>query len=106
MSHTIRQTLNRRKTIRAGLFLVYFLAATAMAAAGTPTSRAWEAPLVIPTYELGAPDPNPPLLDWNRRRWRPVYPYTMLDELTNRRVEKSYKAVYLENEYLRVVVLP
>ncbi|HJQ24207.1 MAG TPA: DUF5107 domain-containing protein [Blastocatellia bacterium] len=61
---------------------------------------------MIPTYELGAPDPNPPLLDWGRRRWRPVYPYTMLDELTGRRVETSYKAVYLENEYLRVVVLP
>ncbi|MBA3441099.1 MAG: DUF5107 domain-containing protein [Pyrinomonadaceae bacterium] len=68
--------------------------------------RVWEASLIIPTYELGPPDPNPALLDWGRRRSRPVYPYTMLDTLTDKRVEKSYKAVYLENEYLRVTVLP
>ena len=68
--------------------------------------RVWEAPLSIPTYELGEPDPNPALLDWQRRKWRPVYPYPMLDTLTNRKVEKSYKAVYLENEYLKVTVLP
>jgi tetratricopeptide (TPR) repeat protein len=68
--------------------------------------RVWESPLSIPTYELGEPDPNPALLDWQRRKWRPVYPYPMLDTLTNRRVDKNYKAVYLENEYLKVTVLP
>ncbi|HVQ40409.1 MAG TPA: DUF5107 domain-containing protein, partial [Pyrinomonadaceae bacterium] len=68
--------------------------------------RVWESPLTIQTYELGEPDPNPALLDWQRRKWRPVYPYPVLDSLTNRRVEKSYKAVYLENEYLKVTVLP
>lgn len=61
---------------------------------------------MIPTYELGPPDPNPALLDWTRRKWRPVYPYAMLDTLTNNRVEKTYRAVNLENEYLRVTVLP
>lgn len=70
---------------------------------GSPV-RVWEAPLIIPTYELGLPDPNPALL--NSRGSRPVYPYSMLDNLTDRRVQKSYKAVYLENEYLRVTVLP
>ena len=41
-----------------------------------------------------------------RPRWRPVYPYTMLDTLTHRRVEHTYRAVFVENEYLRVTVLP
>ncbi len=68
--------------------------------------RVWEAPLVIPTYELGPPNPYPALLDWQRRRWRPVYPYPFLDALNDKRTEKSHKAVYLENEYLRVIVLP
>ena len=68
--------------------------------------RVWEAPLSIPTYELGPPNPYPALLDWQRRKWRPVYPYPFLDALTNKRTEKIYKAVYLENEYLRVSVLP
>jgi tetratricopeptide (TPR) repeat protein len=68
--------------------------------------RVWEAPLSIPTYELGPANPYPALLDWQRRKWRPVYPYPFLDALTNKRTEKSHKAVYLENEYLRVTVLP
>ncbi len=64
-------------------------------------ARVWEEKLVIPTYELGAPDPNPA---WGSRR--PVYPYPRLDTLTKRRVEKAWQAVYLENEYLKVTVLP
>jgi len=68
--------------------------------------RVWEAPLSIPTYELGPPNPYPALVDWQRRKWRPVYPYPFLDSLTSKRTDKTYKAVYLENEYLRVSVLP
>ena len=68
--------------------------------------RVWEAPLVIPTYELGPPNPYPALLDWQRRKWRPVYPYPFLDSLSSTKTNKTWKAVYLENEYLRVSVLP
>ncbi|MEK7405899.1 MAG: DUF5107 domain-containing protein [Acidobacteriota bacterium] len=67
-------------------------------------ARVWEAPLVIPTYELGPADPNP-VFPYARGR-RPIYPYPALNSLTDRRVEKPYKAVYLENEYLKVTVLP
>ena len=84
--------------------LLSVIAAQAQASKDAP--RVWEGPLVIPTYELGPPNPYPALLDWQRRKWRPVYPYPFLDALTNKRTDKSYKAVYLENEYLRVTVLP
>ena len=67
-------------------------------------ARVWEAPLVIPTYELGSPNPNPALLGAGGSR--PIYPYPMLDSLSNHRIEKTYKAVYLENEYVKVTVLP
>ncbi len=88
------------------VLLVLASLATATHAQSEKFPRVWEAPLVIPTYELGPPDPNPALLDGPRRRWRPTYPYPMLDTLTNKRVEKRYIAVHLENEYLRVTVLP
>jgi tetratricopeptide (TPR) repeat protein len=95
------------KVLRAVVLAAFALSLGASVRAQSDKSpRVWESPLVIPTYELGAPDPNPALLDWNRRKWRPVYPYPMMDTLTTRRVEKSYKAVYLENEYLKVTVLP
>src|SRR5689334_25447439 len=61
------------------------------------TARVWEGPLNIPTYELGPPNPYPALLDWQRRKWRPVYPYPFLDSLTNKHSDKTYKAVFLEN---------
>jgi tetratricopeptide (TPR) repeat protein len=77
------------------------LAAMCCAASATPAARVWEEKLVIPTYELGPPDPYPA---WGARR--PIYPYARLDTLTNRRVDKPYDAVYLENEYLKVTVLP
>ena len=68
--------------------------------------RVWEAPLVIPTYELNSPNPYPALLDSQRRKWRPVYPYPFLDSLGSQKTDKSWEAVYLENEYLKVTVLP
>ena len=83
---------------------VFTYAATTNAQETKP--RVWEAPLVIPTYELGPPNPYPALLDWQRRKWRPVYPYPFLDSLSSTKTNKTWKAVYLENEYLRVSVLP
>ena len=68
--------------------------------------RVWEAPLSIPTYELNPPNPFPAVLDWQRRKWRPVYPYPFLDSLGTQKVDKQWKAVYLENEYLKVTILP
>ena len=91
---------------------ILFLASTflsgppAQAQTAKDSPRVWEAPLMIPTYELGPPNPYPALLDGQRRKWRPVYPYPFLDALNTKRTEKNHKAVYLENEYLRVTVLP
>jgi tetratricopeptide (TPR) repeat protein len=79
---------------------------TAYGQAANDQPRVWEAPLVIPTYELGPPNPYPALIDWQRRKWRPVYPYPFLDSLSNKKTDKSWKAVYLENEYLKVTILP
>jgi tetratricopeptide (TPR) repeat protein len=65
--------------------------------------QAWSGKITIPTYSLGPADPNPsfPLIDSNG-----IYPYTMLDDLSDDRVSKTYQALYLENRYLRVAILP
>ena len=65
--------------------------------------RVWQGNLEIPTYLLGADDPNPPFALAEHRR---IYPYTMMDDLTDRLETKSYQAVFLENEYLKAIVLP
>jgi tetratricopeptide (TPR) repeat protein len=62
-----------------------------------------ESTIQIPTYVLGSEDPNPPFQLLNEHE---IYPYTMLDDLTDRRELKSYRAILLENEYLRATILP
>jgi hypothetical protein len=70
--------------------------------------RMWEEPLTIPTYRVGDPDPNPILYAGRAYQGAkgPVYPYPMLDKLTDTREERSYTAVYLENRVVKVCVLP
>jgi tetratricopeptide (TPR) repeat protein len=93
------------KSFIALVALTIFLTGTAVGQT-RDVPRVWEAPLSIPTYELNPPNPFPALLDSQRRKWRPVYPYPFLDSLGNQKIDKSWKAVYLENEYLKVTVLP
>lgn len=71
--------------------------------ASSQAVRAWEGPLTIPTYKLGPADPNPPFPLVSKK---PVYPYTILDDLTDNRIPVTYRAIYLENKYLKIVILP
>jgi hypothetical protein len=64
----------------------------------------WQGTLTLPTYEEGAPDPNPPFDQYANGRFN--YPYTLRDNLTNRRTDHAWRAVFLENEYLKCSVLP
>ena len=66
--------------------------------------RVWQGALSLPTYEEGLPDPNPPFDQFTTNRFN--YPYTLRNNLTSNRVEKAWRAVYLENEYLKCSVLP
>ncbi len=66
--------------------------------------RAWEDVITLPTYEEGPPNPNPPFDFFAPRRIN--YPYTIRDNLTDRRASKEWRVLNLENEYLKCVVLP
>ncbi len=74
--------------------------------------RAWEGSLTIPTYPW-EDDVNPKFwaLEGPARLSTTVkgsitYPYTMQDHLSRTKVDRSYKALFLENEYLKVTCLP
>jgi len=66
--------------------------------------RVWEGTLTLPTYEEGLPDPNPPFDQFTTNRFN--YPYTLRNNLSSRRVDHAWRALYLENEYLKCSVLP
>jgi tetratricopeptide (TPR) repeat protein len=77
--------------------------AVSSSAAQAQAVHAWEGTITIPTYKLGPADPDPPFPLTNST---PVYPYTVLDDLTDDRAPETYKAIYIENEYLKLTVLP
>jgi len=70
--------------------------------------KVWEDTLTVPTYVAGPPDKNP--FFYTGRTYQgargEVYPYPMYDNLTDRVENKAYKALYLENEYVKICVLP
>jgi len=72
------------------------------------TVKVWETNIVIPTYLVGAPEPNPMFYFGRQSQGAqaPIYPYPMYDVLTGKKADKTYKIVYLENEYLRIGILP
>ena len=70
--------------------------------------KAWRELVTIPTYEVGKPDKNPMFLE--KRVYQGssgvVYPYPVIESISDEKVDKEYQAVWLENEYIKVMVLP
>lgn len=83
-------------------------------AAAKPDSqvKAWEGTLTLPTYTWEN-DINPKFwaLELGTKMAVKggdpiVYPYVMQDQLSRTKVDRTYKALFLENEYLKVTCLP
>ena len=93
---------------RVVIFSITLITSFVTSAPADSTVKIYEEPLVIPTYEVGKPDPNPRFYTGRTYQGAQgrVYPYPMQDVLTDSRKDKTYKAVYLENEYIKVSVLP
>ena len=85
---------------RAALVLFFLIAPISLRA----QVRVWEGTLDLPTYEEGSPDPNPPFDQFATGRFN--YPYTLRNEITNLRQNHHWRAIYLENDYLKCSVLP
>ena len=70
--------------------------------------KAWKEDVVIPTYEIGEPDKNPMYLE--KRVYQGssgvVYPYPVIEKISDKPVDHTWHAIYLENEYIKVMVLP
>jgi tetratricopeptide (TPR) repeat protein len=84
------------------------ISAAAAAAAGDEPVRAWVEDLVIPTYPVGDPEKNP--VFYSGRTYQgakgPMYPYPLLDKLSEAKVDRTYRAVCMENRWIKVCILP
>jgi hypothetical protein len=56
-------------------------------------------PVTLPAYRIGPPSVFP---SWRHNN----YPYTLLETLTDTLGSQSYKAVTLENKFVKILVLP
>jgi tetratricopeptide (TPR) repeat protein len=70
--------------------------------------KAWTEPVVIPTYRPMPPDKNPMFLE--KRVYQgssgAVYPLSFTDRISTEAVDHTWQAVHIENEFVRVMVLP
>jgi tetratricopeptide (TPR) repeat protein len=67
--------------------------------------RVREDKLNLPTYDEGAPDPNPQFAAFSHEYF-PNYPYTIRTPVNKIRHMTQWRAIILENEYLSCRVLP
>ena len=74
----------------------------------TERVRAWEETVTIQTYPAPAPDRNPMFLD--KRVYQgssgKVYPNPITDHISDTKFDKPYRAIFLENEFIRIMILP
>lgn len=70
--------------------------------------RVWEESAVIPTYPAGEPIKHPMFLE--KRVYQgssgKVYPYPVIDKICDEKVERRYKLVWLENDFLKIAIMP
>lgn len=70
--------------------------------------RAWEEDILLPTYEAGREEKNPIFLE--KRVYQgssgSVYPYPVVEKISDKKVDKKYHALFIENEYIKVMILP
>lgn len=68
----------------------------------------WEEQIIIPTYGMGKADKNP--MFFEKRVYQgssgKVYPCPVIDKVYDEKKDVPYHAVWLENDYLRVMILP
>ena len=71
-------------------------------------AKAWKEKVTIPTYEVGTPEKAPMFLE--KRVYQGssgvVYPYPVIESISDEKRDVEYDAIYLENEYLKVMILP
>ncbi|MBW8041881.1 MAG: DUF5107 domain-containing protein [Planctomycetes bacterium] len=89
------------------LTIIFFCFLTTIASAKSGV-RIWEERIDLPTYRLDPPDLNPIFYKHESYQGaqKKIYPYPFMDGVTDIRERKTYKALYLENDYIKLSILP
>lgn len=70
--------------------------------------KVWEEDVSIPTYKIHPAEKAPLFLE--KRAYQgstgKVYPFPVVEKIDDRKEPVTYRVVYLENEYLKIMILP
>lgn len=68
----------------------------------------WEEAVTIPTYGVGKPEKNPIFLENRVYQGSSgvVYPLPVIEKIEDEKKDKTYRALFLENDYLKIMILP
>ena len=70
--------------------------------------KVWQKPVTLQSYLPAAPERNPMFLE--KRVYQGssgrVYPLPFIDRIATESVERAWQAVHIENEFLRLMILP
>jgi tetratricopeptide (TPR) repeat protein len=86
------------------LFLILPLSTVTLTAQVKISEQEW----IIPTYKVSPPDKNPMFFKGESYQGASkfIYPYGMNDVIANEKSDQSWKALILENEYIKLCVTP
>ncbi len=85
-------------------FLILLLGKVTLTAQVKISEQEW----IIPTYKVNPPDKNPMFFKGESYQGASkfIYPYGMNDVIANEKSDKPWKALILENEYIKLCVTP
>ena len=94
----------KRRSFYQVLLLVFFLNTIILNAQVKISEQEW----VIPTYTVSPPDKNPMFFknESYQGASKFIYPYGMNDVISNEKSDQKWKALILENEYIKLCVTP
>lgn len=85
------------------LWLVVFTGILSMNVRANGQVKVWEGTTSLPASDEGPPDENPPFDIFSTQE---NYPYTMRTNVRETESAHAWRALYLENEYLKCTILP
>jgi len=70
--------------------------------------KAWRDKIIIPTYEIGGAEKYPVFLENRVYQGSSgvVYPHPVIEKISDKKINKEWDVIYIENDFLKIMVLP
>lgn len=108
MNHKAKYNVMKNKKFIIGLLFLLFTASFYQLISAQDQVKVYTGEEIIPTYKLG-PNETSPIFYTGRGVQGAagrIYPYPAQISLSDEKTDEVYEMIYLENEYLKVTILP